>query len=175
MSIDNAEIVRLIADEATRGDGIARMVDAYTEPLYWAHPTDGGRTRGQRGHLAGDVGADIPPARIVPRRRGRIEGVDLQHSDQPLSDPPAQKVAVEFRRDGRHRRETGSIGGGCGVGIGGEHRGEIPEGDTLAAVETETGFQPSVLRRTGIQGDKRDNGNERIDAQNQLPLRAAAH
>lgn len=35
MSIDNAEIVRLIADEATRSDGIARMVDAYTEPLYW--------------------------------------------------------------------------------------------------------------------------------------------
>ncbi len=35
MSIDNAEIVRLIADGATRSDGIARMVDAYTEPLYW--------------------------------------------------------------------------------------------------------------------------------------------
>lgn len=35
MNIDNAEIVRLIADEATRNDGIARIVDAYTEPLYW--------------------------------------------------------------------------------------------------------------------------------------------
>lgn len=35
MSIDNAEIVRLIADGATRSDGIAMMVDAYTEPLYW--------------------------------------------------------------------------------------------------------------------------------------------